>query len=184
MAISEQDIICLSCKYRKFDLVEGLLCSITNNKSDFEISCINFIDETEIRKTENSRILINQQKSEKGRKKFIIYSGIYIFINLLVVLISLFNSGNYFIHLLGLLLNILFLYYIHNGKNWVRILFTIFIVFSLIQFGIVELIVDGNDFNVTGFVILNSCFVYQIYLLFIDSDFRVFFKQQRILNQR
>jgi len=184
MAISEHDIICLSCKYRKFDLDDGLLCNLTNNKSDFDISCSYFIDDTEIRKTENSKILINQQKSEKGRKKFIIYSGIYIFFNLLVVLISFFNSGNYFIHLFDLLFNILFLYYIHNGKNWIRILFSLFIVFNLIQFGILDLLVESNDFSIIGFLILNSCFVYQIYLLFIDSDFKVFFKQQRIFNQQ
>ena len=161
------------------------LCSLTNKKSDFEISCINYTDETEIKEKENSKILSNQQKSEKGRKKFIIYSIIFIFINLFVVLISYFyNSGYFLFSLIDLVLNILFLYYIHKGKNWVRIVLTIFIVFNLIQFGIVDLIDENKDFNVIEYLILNSCFVYQIYLLFIDSDFKVFFKQQRILNRQ
>ena len=81
MAISERDTLCLSCKFRKFDLNEGLLCSITSKVADFEINCVNYINEEFLLKDRSRR---KNKIVAKGRIKFLTIAVLVSCYNLLL----------------------------------------------------------------------------------------------------
>src|SRR5688572_18679492 len=55
MTASEQLLFCKRCNNRRMDMNQGLVCSITGSKADFEDSCVSFdLDERIQAEMENS----------------------------------------------------------------------------------------------------------------------------------
>ena len=87
MTRAEQLRFCKICTNQKFDLQQGIICSLTNKKADFEDTCDTFEEDTS--KTENSYLsefdtnLVGKAASQKQR-----------FINYIVDLVYLFVIGS------------------------------------------------------------------------------------------
>lgn len=70
MTRSEQLRFCKICTNQKFDLQQGIICSLTNKKADFEETCDTFEEDTS--KTENSYLsefdtnLVGKAASQKN----------------------------------------------------------------------------------------------------------------------
>lgn len=181
MAINEREALCLSCKFRKFDLNEGLLCSITSKAADFELNCVNYINEELL--IQNRNIKLNKTITT-GKIKFLIVVGIYICSTLIFFFHSLYSNSNSDKSIdiaIDFIVNNWLLYMISKGRNWAKIIFG-FILF-LYLFLVISVGFSYVNLIVISFVLLGSIllFFFPLYIMFIDSDFKEYFKYQKKL---
>lgn len=90
MTREEQLRYCKVCKNQKFDLQQGIICSLTNTKADFEDSCDSFENESGDDSTSylsDFAVQINSIQASQG-KRFLNFIIDYIFLHIIVLIIG------------------------------------------------------------------------------------------------
>lgn len=91
--------ICDTCSNKKFNIEEGLLCSLTNKKADFIDSCINY-KSIEHKKSSTKYVY---KKSDKGIQNITTFLFYLCLLILSISYLQRSTTGSYFITFLGLL---------------------------------------------------------------------------------
>ncbi|MBK3517344.1 RDD family protein [Carboxylicivirga marina] len=78
---------CKACTHQKFDTHKGIICSLTNNPAEFEVSCTTYKEDPELKHKAEMDAIRNQlyvQEVDKG-KRFVNYIIDTIFMYLMIL---------------------------------------------------------------------------------------------------
>lgn len=60
MTREEQLKLCKACKNQKFDLTLGVICSLTNERADFDDACSSYVEDIELKQKQTSKVFENE----------------------------------------------------------------------------------------------------------------------------
>lgn len=151
MIRDEKVKICLQCRFKKFDLQNGLLCNKTGQVADFEDECTNFWHENHYSKKE-----IDIQPIKSGHINTLFIFGSTLVAELfLVASLALTKSYNDLLigGLAAVFANGLIYIAILTGKKWAKIFLNI--ISSLVIFGgLLFIAISSMYFNVSPNLII------------------------------
>lgn len=184
MTRDERLEFCVKCKKRKFNVKDGLICSLTNSLADFELECESF-DEDEIQSQKIQQKETMTGNVEKGKTKTIVISTLYLAFSIILIALSYMGSKGQLsdARIISELIKVTvigtLLYFINAGINWIRLIFVFYMMFNILM---LILAIIGNFFNIPlmlTMLFLLAVFVYMAYFFLSDKDFLKYFNSKR-----
>ncbi len=187
---------CKKCLNQKFDLHQGIICNLTNQKADFEENCENFtVDESKVQEVDSLKAPKKGRETKrirtpKPKKKYIeifILGIVFLYFSNGVIGIPNFPGFSYITFVLATSIAILgfYLYRPNNYKNKTKaVLFSIYcgvaISSGIISFG--SKILNHPNFVAFVFAIPNIILFVFLLILFVKNRKASHKEKKRFLN--
>lgn len=175
---------CTTCKYKKRDLAQGIICLLTNETATFNKKCPDYEpDMAELKKKKEE--LITATKANEGRAKALTVFYFLIAISILSSITSFVffrktEDDSFVKDIVRILIEGGLYFAIFKGKNWARMLLTALLVIGIgaIIYFIIVLIIPSQALILVLLPFL-AIYVYIIYFIYGDKDFLLYFNKQQ-----